>query len=159
MIRNYLLCLLALAGDVGALAGCRRPTTTVTGEPEALTYSKALSVKLDDMTKSPSGLYTRDETVGQGEEARKGYRAFVHYTGWLVDGREFDSSRGRNEPFDFQIGAGEVIAGWDEGVEGMRVGGRHKLVVPPELGYGSQTMGPIPAGSTLVFDVELLEVR
>jgi FKBP-type peptidyl-prolyl cis-trans isomerase FkpA len=155
MHRYYLYCLLGLA----VLAGCRRQSINVAGEPEALTYAKALSVKLDDMKKSPTGLYTRDETVGQGDEAVKGRRAVVHYTGWLVDGRKFDSSHDRNEPFDFEVGAAEVIAGWDEGVEGMRVGGRRKLVVPPALGYGSQPIGPIPAGSTLVFDVELLEVR
>jgi FKBP-type peptidyl-prolyl cis-trans isomerase FkpA len=98
--------------------------------------------------------------VGTGEEANAGESVVVHYTGWLPDGTKFDSSRDRNEPFEFALGAGAVIAGWDEGVAGMKVGGRRKLVIPPTLGYGAQGSGDvIPPNATLVFDVELLEVR
>ena len=84
----------------------------------------------------------------------------VHYTGWLTNGEKFDSSRDRNQPFGFNLGAGQVIAGWDEGVAGMKVGGRRKLVIPADLGYGTAGAPPdIPPGATLVFDVELLDVR
>ena len=107
-----------------------------------------------------------DVVPGTGAEARKG-TVLVHYTGWLHDpnqgdghGRKFDSSVDRGEPFRFELGAGQVIRGWDEGVAGMKVGGKRTLVVPPELGYGSRGAGGvIPPNATLVFDVELLEAR
>jgi peptidylprolyl isomerase len=110
------------------------------------------------MTTTASGLQYRDDTVGTGAEARAGQQVSVHYTGTLTDGKKFDSSRDRGQPFGFGLGAGQVIRGWDEGVAGMKVGGRRTLVSPPELGYGQRPVGPIPAGSTLVFDVELLGV-
>jgi FKBP-type peptidyl-prolyl cis-trans isomerase len=112
------------------------------------------------MTKTPSGLRYQEVTPGQGKTATPGHAVSVHYTGWLPNGEKFDSSRDRNEPFGFTLGAGEVIAGWDEGVAGMRVGGRRKLVIPPDLAYGTAGAPPdIPPGATLVFDVELLDVR
>lgn len=112
------------------------------------------------MVKTPSGLQYREDAEGSGEAARKGDQVVVHYTGTLENGTKFDSSRDRAEPFVFALGAGMVIRGWDEGIEGMRVGGRRTLVIPPELGYGSRAVGGvIPANSTLVFDVELLEIR
>lgn len=112
-------------------------------------------------------LQTQDVTPGTGEEATKGQTVRVHYTGWLYDeaaadkrGREFDSSKGRNEPFEFRLGAGEVITGWDEGVAGMRVGGTRILTVPAAMGYGATGAGGvIPPNATLVFEVELLGVR
>lgn len=110
------------------------------------------------MTKSASGLEYRDDVVGTGREAKKGDRVSVHYTGTLTDGKKFDSSRDRGQPFQFPLGAGYVIRGWDEGVAGMKVGGRRTLVIPPEIGYGARDMGAIPPNSTLVFDVELLDV-
>jgi FKBP-type peptidyl-prolyl cis-trans isomerase len=92
--------------------------------------------------------------------AEPGQTAVVHYTGWLTDGTKFDSSRDRGQPFSFPLGGGQVIAGWDEGVAGMKVGGRRKLVIPSELGYGPMGSPPvIPASATLVFDVELLDVK
>ncbi len=108
-----------------------------------------------------------DEVVGTGNEAVAGRQVTVHYTGWLYDaakadkkGSKFDSSRDRNDPFAFRLGAGQVIRGWDEGVAGMKIGGRRRLTIPPDMGYGSRAMGSdIPANSTLVFDVELLDVR
>jgi FKBP-type peptidyl-prolyl cis-trans isomerase len=108
-----------------------------------------------------------DSTVGSGSEATAGRRVTVHYTGWLFDetnadhkGRKFDSSRDRNDPFDFRLGAGEVIRGWDEGVAGMKVGGQRTLTIPPDMGYGARGAGGvIPPNATLVFDVELLDVR
>ena len=112
------------------------------------------------LTRTGSGLQYQDVTVGNGAEAQQGQVAVVHYTGWLTDGTKFDSSRDRNEPFSFPIGAGQVIPGWDEGVAGMKVGGRRKLVIPANLGYGEMGAPPvIPPGATLVFDVELLELK
>jgi FKBP-type peptidyl-prolyl cis-trans isomerase len=112
------------------------------------------------MTRTGSGLRYHDVTLGQGAEATPGHQVKVHYTGWLLNGKKFDSSRDRGEPFEFALGAGQVIAGWDEGVAGMKVGGRRKLVIPPDLGYGAGGAPPdIPPGATLVFDVELLEVH
>lgn len=112
-------------------------------------------------------LQKTDTTVGTGNEALKGKTAVVHYTGWLYDpaaadkkGRKFDSSVDRGQPFIFPIGGGRVIRGWDEGVVGMRVGGRRTLVIPPEMAYGSRGAGGvIPPDAILVFDIELLDVR
>jgi peptidylprolyl isomerase/FKBP-type peptidyl-prolyl cis-trans isomerase FkpA len=100
-----------------------------------------------------------EQVVGTGAEARAGLQVEVHYTGRLLDGKQFDSSRG-GSPFSFKLGAGQVIKGWDQGVAGMRVGGQRKLTIPPELGYGMRGFpGVIPPQATLVFDVELLGVR
>ena len=107
----------------------------------------------------PNGLEVTDLVEGTGAEAKAGQTVQVHYTGWLTDGRKFDSSRDRGQPFSFGLGRGQVIRGWDEGVQGMKVGGRRKLTIPPDLGYGRQGAGPIPAGATLVFTVELLGVQ
>lgn len=112
----------------------------------------------------PSGLVYVDLKVGSGDPIRPGQTAVVHYTGWLDDGgkpgRQFDSSYSRNRPFDFRLGAGQVIRGWDEGVAGMRVGGKRRLTIPPQLGYGERGAGNvIPPNATLIFDVELLEIR
>jgi FKBP-type peptidyl-prolyl cis-trans isomerase len=97
--------------------------------------------------------------VGTGAEAKAGKSVAVHYTGTLTNGSKFDSSRDRNEPFEFQLGAGMVIKGWDQGIAGMKVGGRRKLTIPPELGYGAGGYPPvIPPNSVLIFDVELIEV-
>ncbi len=102
----------------------------------------------------------QDVRVGTGESASSGRRVSVHYVGTLTDGRKFDSSRDRGSPFEFRLGAGEVIQGWDVGVAGMRVGGVRKLTIPPEMGYGARGFPPvIPANATLVFEVELLGVR
>jgi peptidylprolyl isomerase len=109
---------------------------------------------------TPSGLHYEDVVVGKGASPKPGQTAVVHYTGTLTDGKKFDSSRDRNQPFSFQIGVGQVIKGWDEGVATMKVGGRRKLTIPPELGYGARGAGGvIPPNATLVFDVELLELR
>jgi FKBP-type peptidyl-prolyl cis-trans isomerase FkpA len=123
-------------------------------------FSASLGVDTAAMTKTPSGLRYQEVTAGQGKAATPGQTVSVHYTGWLPNGEKFDSSRDRNEPFGFTLGAGEVIAGWDEGVAGMKVGGRRKLVIPADLAYGTAGAPPdIPPGATLVFDVELLDVR
>ncbi len=127
-----------------------------------------LAADVKPMDKSPgakemtteSGLNYVDVVVGNGREAAVGDTATVHYTGWLVDGKKFDSSRDRNEPFSFRVGSGQVIKGWDEGVTGMKVGGKRKLTIPPQLGYGTRGAGGvIPPNATLIFDVELLGLR
>ena len=106
-----------------------------------------------------SGLIYEEITVGAGAAAASGQRVTVHYTGWLTNGTQFDSSKDRNDPFEFHLGQGQVIAGWDEGVAGMKVGGARKLTIPPALGYGARGAGGvIPPNATLVFEVELLAV-
>ena len=113
-----------------------------------------------NMITTASGLQYEDILVGSGQEAKIGDFAQVHYTGWLEDGVKFDSSLDRNQPFEFQIGAGMVIQGWDEGVAGMKVGGTRKLTIPSHLGYGeSGAGGVIPPNATLVFEVQLLGIR
>ena len=101
---------------------------------------------------------TQDEVVGTGDIAVSGDRLTVHYIGRFVDGTIFDSSLARKEPFQFVLGVGQVISGWDEGLIGMRVGGKRLLSIPPELGYGANDYGPIPGNSTLIFEIELLKV-
>lgn len=109
---------------------------------------------------TPSGLKYQDVVVGNGPSPRQGQRVSVHYTGWLTNGTKFDSSRDRGEPFQFSLGRGEVIKGWDEGVASMKVGGRRKLTIPPDLAYGSRGAGgAVPPNATLIFDVELLGVQ
>jgi len=103
-------------------------------------------------------LLVEDILVGDGDEALTGDRVVVNYTGRFVNGEVFDSSLVRKEPFQFVLGVGQVIKGWDDGIVGMKVGGKRILSVPPELGYGSQDYGPIPGNSTLIFEVELLKV-
>jgi FKBP-type peptidyl-prolyl cis-trans isomerase len=106
-----------------------------------------------------TGLEIEDIECGDGETAEEGDLVTVHYTGTLEDGTKFDSSLDRDEPYPFNLGAGMVIPGWDEGVAGMQVGGTRKLTIPPDLAYGEAGAGPIPPNSTLIFDIELLEVE
>ena len=107
-----------------------------------------------------ANLQIEELTAGTGIEATHGKTVDVHYTGWLTDGTKFDSSVDRGRPFSFALGAGRVIAGWDQGVAGMKVGGKRKLTIPPELGYGARGAGAvIPPDATLVFEVELLAVK
>ncbi len=116
------------------------------------------------LTTTPSGLQYEDTVVGDGAEATRGAHVRVHYTGWLYNdgqqGSKFDSSRDRNDPFEFMLGAGMVIKGWDEGVQGMKIGGQRTLIIPAALGYGARGAGGvIPPNATLKFDVELLGVN
>jgi FKBP-type peptidyl-prolyl cis-trans isomerase FkpA len=111
-------------------------------------------------TKTSSGLEYWDIKKGSGKVAEKGKKVSVHYTGWLTDGKEFDSSRDVGEPIQFDLGTGQVIKGWDEGIAGMKVGGKRQLRIPPALGYGPRGFGSsIPPNATLVFDVELMDVK
>ena len=107
-----------------------------------------------------SGLIIEELEVGAGETAQSGQYVTVHYTGWLTNGTKFDSSKDRDDPFEFGLGQRQVIAGWDEGVQGMKIGGKRKLTIPPQLGYGARGAGGvIPPNATLVFEVELLAVE
>jgi peptidylprolyl isomerase len=111
-------------------------------------------------TGEEGGLEIIDIEVGTGDSPEPGQTVVVHYTGWLADGTKFDSSLDRGQPFEFVLGAGRVIAGWDEGLASMKVGGQRRLIIPPELGYGEQGYPPvIPPNAQLIFDIELLEIR
>ncbi len=149
-----LACTLALTG---ATACNRKPP----GNPDPLsnTYAPQLGVSLPEFTRTTSGLYYRDLQPGTGAAATTGSTLSVHYTGWLPSGEQFDSSIPRGEPIEFALGQGEVIDGWDEGIAGMQVGGKRKLVIPAPLVYGASGGGPIPPNSVLVFDVELVAVK
>ena len=146
-----------------ALAACgddaSGPADVVLQDPADISYAPSLGVDLSAMELQASGLYIRDLQEGEGEPTVAGDVMVVHYSGWLNDGTLFDSSHSRNTPFAVRTGAGEVIPGWEEGLPGMRVGGVRQLVIPPQLGYGAQSVARIPAGSVLIFEVELLEVN
>lgn len=130
-------------------------------------FSKSSSLSLSNLnmnisdkgTQQAPQLIITDLVVGTGTEAVSGKNIVVNYRGTLMDGTEFDSSYGRGVPFDFDLGAGQVIAGWEQGFVGMKVGGKRRLVIPANLGYGDRAIGPIPPNSTLIFEVELLEVK
>ncbi len=123
--------------------------------------TKAPTKITGDGVKTESGLQYWDISVGSGQVAKEGDRVRVHYTGWLTTGKKFDSSMDAGRPFTFALGNGEVIRGWDEGVAGMKVGGKRQLRIPPDLGYGENGTpdGTIPANATLIFDVQLLSVQ
>lgn len=147
----FLISILVLLVGTGCGLG---PKLTATPEP-----TPAVTPEPSQKNSQISKLETEDLQVGDGQEAKSGDVVKVHYTGTLTDGTVFDSSKDRGQPFTFTLGAGQVIQGWDLGFEGMRVGGRRKLTIPPELGYGERGVpGAIPANATLVFEVELLEI-
>ena len=145
-----------LAAVITFVAACNSVEAPIE-DPAQTTYATALGVNLAQMTRTPSGLYYQDLVTGTGAVADSGKTVRVYYTGWLTSGEQFDSNRSRT-PFEFVLGLNSVIKGWEEGLKGMRVSGRRRLVVPPDLGYGGTTSGLIPAGSVLVFDVELVSV-
>lgn len=143
-----------------SLAACQQAPETSGSEGSA-------SMTAAEPVMAEGGLQLIDLVEGDGAEAGKGNAIVVHYTGWLYDetaannrGDKFDSSVDRGQPFEFQLGAGRVIRGWDEGFAGMRVGGKRVLIIPPDMGYGERGAPPvIPPGATLVFEVELLDIR
>lgn len=139
-----------LAGFAG-LALCALPLA-------GLAFAGNAAAPEGEWKKNASGLEVQEILVGAGAEAKAGMTVDVHYTGWLLDGTKFDSSVDRGKPFSFHLGAGEVIRGWDEGVAGMKVGGKRKLTIPPQLAYGSRQVGSIPPNSTLIFEIELLSI-
>jgi FKBP-type peptidyl-prolyl cis-trans isomerase len=122
--------------------------------------TSGIPTSASEIITTASGLKIQDLVVGTGQEAKSGDNVSVHYTGWLEDGTKFDSSLDRGTPFEFTLGAGRVIKGWDEGIVGMKVGGKRKLTIPAALGYGAQGYPPvIPANATLIFEVELLAIK
>jgi hypothetical protein len=161
---------LLLAAAIPAVSGCSRLTSPPEPEPMGDTPNKpaaqpsaapspapAPTPAAPAAPEAPLGIV--DVTVGKGVAAKAGDKVKVHYTGTLTNGTEFDSSRKRNQPFEFVLGQGRVIKGWDQGVAGMKVGGKRKLTIPPSLGYGAKGAGgSIPPNSTLLFDVELVEI-
>jgi len=150
---------------VVSLFGGGEKTNAIAAEiaPPAITQTinkEIISMDLDQAVTTDSGLKYIDIVEGTGETPQKGQKVTVHYTGTLTDGKKFDSSKDRNQPFTFTIGVGQVIKGWDEGVASMKVGGQRTLIIPPELGYGARGAGGvIPPNATLLFDVELLGVK
>jgi FKBP-type peptidyl-prolyl cis-trans isomerase len=162
-----ILLVAALAAAL-ALSGCNKPepaqptapTESTAPEQETTPAQEATSSETPGTTQDVTELKIEDTKVGTGAEAKAGDTVTVNYTGYLTDGTKFDSSLDSGQPFQFTIGAGEVIQGWEEGVTGMKVGGTRKLTIPPDMGYGEQGAGGvIPPGATLVFTIELLEVQ
>ena len=151
-MQKYFVILLLLLGALSsAQTAAHKPPVPNTKAPTKVT---------GDGVKTASGLQYWDIKVGIGTEAKEGSHVTVHYTGWLTSGKKFDSSVDAGQPFDFTIGKGDVIKGWEEGVTGMKVGGKRQLRIPPELAYGKQGYpGAIPANATLVFDIRLLAVK
>ena len=141
----------------GATSSTGTTSTTTTTSSQTTATTETAGPREITM---PNGLKYVDLKVGDGAVAESGMSATVHYTGWLTDGTKFDSSVDSGKPFSFKIDGGQVIHGWDEGVKGMRVGGKRKLTIPPDLGYGARGAGGvIPPNATLVFDVELIELH
>ena len=161
------LMLTLVAGLLLAIAGCGggSDSSSTTTASEGAAQSEAAQTGTKPKVEVPSGpaprkLVSKELIEGEGAEAKAGDEVTVQYVGVLYKtGEQFDASWDRGEPFTFTLGAGEVIAGWDQGMEGMKVGGRRMLIIPPKLGYGSQAMATIPANSTLVFVVDLLAVK
>ena len=146
-------------GATGQAPAATTPPAVEAAAPAKPEASPTAATTGGKVHKLASGLVYEDLVVGDGKMADPGLTAVVHYTGWLTNGTKFDSSLDRNQPFKFVLGQHQVIDGWDQGVRGMRVGGKRKLTVPPELGYGAQGAGGvIPPNATLVFEVQLLDV-
>lgn len=160
-----LLIIAAISTGVSGMIACTKSSTEPaqqTGATTANTTAPAAQTAAESTAESTAAtaLKMEDLKVGTGAEAVAGKTVSVHYTGWLTDGKKFDSSLDRGQPFEFQLGAGQVIQGWDKGVAGMKVGGKRKLTIPSDMGYGARGAGGvIPPNATLVFEVELLGVK
>ena len=166
---KYFILILSLLAAV-ILMGCQsgknnepapvpeKPAETVLQEEKEEPAEEAKEEAKVGAKTTESGLGIEDATLGEGDAVKDGDTVKVHYTGLLKDGKVFDSSKERHEPFEFTVGAGEVIKGWDEGLVGMKKGGKRLLTIPAELAYGDREVGDIPANSTLYFEIELLEI-
>lgn len=155
-----ILALVVLVSRMGGTSPVQEVATTPTGTDEPVFDVSGTIVTNPKPITMKNGLIIEDTKIGDGAEAKAGMLVAVHYVGTLTDGKKFDSSRDRGQPFVFQLGAGQVIQGWDQGFAGMKVGGVRKLTIPPELGYGAQGAGGmIPGNATLLFEVELLAVK
>ena len=160
------IALIALAGcqdknastQSSAATASAKATTGAPAETTGANMSGTSAGAAAEVT-TPSGLKYQDLVMGDGATAESGKRVSVHYTGWLTDNTKFDSSVDRGQPFEFVLGQGQVIRGWDEGVSGMKVHGKRRLTIPSDLGYGPRGQGPIPPNATLIFEVELLDVK
>jgi FKBP-type peptidyl-prolyl cis-trans isomerase len=158
-VRNQRIAIIVVVVLLIAAAAFLVYSTSRPEQPDAEQSATGLP-DITNLTTTDTGLQYKDVTVGNGAEAQAGKTVSVHYTGWLTDGTKFDSSVDRGQPFSFLLGAGGVIAGWDEGVAGMKAGGKRILVIPSDLGYGaSGAGGVIPPNATLIFEVELLDVK
>jgi FKBP-type peptidyl-prolyl cis-trans isomerase len=157
MLKIAIVAVILILAVVTLLAQTATKKSATPARPNTKTQAKVTG----DGVKTPSGLQYWDIRVGNGEIAKEGHRVRVHYTGWLTTGKKFDSSVDAGTPFDFTLGNGEVIKGWDEGVAGMKVGGKRQLRIPPELAYGANGTpdGTIPANATLIFAVQLVGVQ
>lgn len=152
---------LVLVGCNGSNEGTTAvDTNTYTSDPATSQYASTLNVNISSMTKTASGLYYKDLTTGTGATAAAGFTVRVQYAGYLVNGAKFDGTDGKvPDYFEFLLNAGKVIKGWDEGVQGMKVGGKRQLVIPSDLAYGASGSGSIPGNAILVFEIILLQVR
>ena len=151
-VAAVMLVTLAACASAGSGAPATRPM-------ESIPFASTLDVNLTRMTKTPAGVYYRDIEVGTGPVIRGKEDVKVHYTGWLTNGTKFDSNASDDQPLTVPLGRGRAIKGWDDGLAGMRVGGRRQLVIPPELGYGSNRNGVIPPDAVLVFDIRVVSVK
>lgn len=160
MLRVRSLIGILFASSVLSLGACGSDAPTAPAATiETATYAAALGVNIASSTKTTSGLYYRDLVPGTGALVTSGQTLSMHYTGWLVNGTQFDINGPTATPFQFVLGTGNVIAGWHLGIAGMRVGGQRQLIIPPSLGYGAQANGSIPGNSILVFNVTVVSAK
>ncbi|PIR42128.1 MAG: peptidylprolyl isomerase [Candidatus Yanofskybacteria bacterium CG10_big_fil_rev_8_21_14_0_10_37_15] len=136
-----------------------RKSADISEESQVLMTSTPVPTPTNTLIKMENGLQIQDLTVGTGPEVKVGQELTMHYSGTLENGVKFDSSYDRGEPFQFLLGAGQVIQGWDLGIQGMKIGGKRKLIIPASLGYGEKGIGPIPPNAVLIFEVELLDAQ